>query len=212
MNFEPWNLGTLEPNLKDLTGYSRALYSNWLWHRPRSCSSMPAKGCRWRWAPACMRRPLSPSPMATPITCLDCPGLSGARRFGKGAPDKAVHRALSDRVVRRRRHSANHRRSVEGREFPDRVDRHGAGSNALARRETEPSKLSPFHTSPTNRRSAIACSKARRRLTPSTTGKPSDEIERLAKHHGRDSLMEPTQHVLFVHSGDAMPIEINHSG
>jgi ribonuclease Z len=48
---------------------------------------------------------------------------------------------------------------------------------------------------------------ARRRLKPEYAAVPQPEIERLARVKGRDELMEAHAHVLFIHSGDAMPID-----
>jgi ribonuclease Z len=38
-------------------------------------------------------------------------------------------------------------------------------------------------------------------------GRPESDIERLGRQHGRDFVMEEFAHVVFAHSGDAMPIE-----
>jgi ribonuclease Z len=46
----------------------------------------------------------------------------------------------------------------------------------------------------------------RHRLRPEHADLPADQIERRARAGGREQLMEPFAHVLFAHSGDAMPI------
>ena len=47
----------------------------------------------------------------------------------------------------------------------------------------------------------------RRRLKPEFAGRPEAEIRALARQGGRDALMEAYRHVLFAHTGDAMPID-----
>ena len=47
----------------------------------------------------------------------------------------------------------------------------------------------------------------RRRLKAEHASLATAELERLARSQGRDTLMENTEHVIFAHSGDAMPID-----
>ena len=47
----------------------------------------------------------------------------------------------------------------------------------------------------------------RRRLKPEFASLPQADIEAAARRGTRDDLLEDVQHVLFVHSGDAMPID-----
>jgi ribonuclease Z len=47
----------------------------------------------------------------------------------------------------------------------------------------------------------------RRRLKAEFASMPQAEIEAAARQGTRDDLLEDVQHVLFVHSGDAMPID-----
>jgi ribonuclease Z len=49
---------------------------------------------------------------------------------------------------------------------------------------------------------------SRRRLKPEFTAVPQSEVERVARRHGRDHVMEPFAHVVFAHSGDAMPVDV----
>ena len=47
----------------------------------------------------------------------------------------------------------------------------------------------------------------RRRLKPEFASLPQAEIEAAARSGTRDELLEDTHHVVFAHSGDAMPID-----
>jgi ribonuclease Z len=49
----------------------------------------------------------------------------------------------------------------------------------------------------------------RRRLRGEFAGMPQPDVERLARQRGRDQVMEEYDHVLFAHSGDAMPIDVD---
>src|SRR6185436_19050796 len=74
----------------DLKGFSRAMYSNWLWHRPLQLLIDAGEGASL----ALGTNVFSPSVLA--IThghsdhVLGLPGLVAARRFGKGATDKPL--------------------------------------------------------------------------------------------------------------------------
>ena len=203
---EPWNVGTMEPG--EWTGFSRALYSNWFWHRPLQLLIDAGEGL-----PIALGTSVY-SPSVVAIThghsdhVLGLPGFVGARRFGKGAPDKPYTvlypsgssgvRAIRDVITNLWKdvifpidwiamqpgdtHPLGGKRTVEAFEVS-----HVVGEPALGYRVLE----------------------NRRRLTAEHAGKPSEEIERLARLHGRESLMEFFDHAVFVHSGDAMPIDIS---
>src|SRR4029453_5593239 len=71
-----------------LEGYSRALYSNWLFHRPLRLLVDAGEGMALTlgtnvYAPAIVAITHGHSDHV-----LGLPGFAGARRFGKGAPDK----------------------------------------------------------------------------------------------------------------------------
>jgi ribonuclease Z len=139
---------------------------------------------------------------------LGLPGFVGARRFGKGASEKpytvlyprgssgidAIRQAIDQlwagvsfpitwvAVEPGATHSLGNKRTLEAFSVA-----HVAGEPALGYRVLE----------------------SRRRLNAEHAGRSRGEIEQLAKRAGRDALMESYEHVLFVHSGDAMPIEIS---
>jgi len=203
---ELWNLGTPEPYLKDFIGYSRALYSNWFWHRPLQLLIDAGEGL-----PLALGSSVY-APSVIAIThghsdhVLGLPGFVGARRFGKGASEKAytvLHPSGSPGIEAVRQVITNLWKGVN---FPTRwIAMEPGATHALdGKRTLEAFAVSHVASEPTV---GYRVFESRRRLTAEHAGKPSDEIGRLATRHGRESLMEPFEHVLFVHSGDAMPID-----
>src|SRR5262245_61777192 len=72
-----------------LEGFSRALYSNWIWHRPLRLIVDAGEGLALTlgtnvYAPSIVALTHGHSDHV-----LGLPGFAGARRFGKGATDKA---------------------------------------------------------------------------------------------------------------------------
>jgi len=201
---EPWNIGTLELPLR---GFSRALYSNWLWHRPLQLLIDAGEGL-----PLALGTSVY-APSVVAIThghsdhVLGLPGFVGARRFGKGASDKVytvIHPSRSSGIdaVRQAINTL-----WAGVNFPiDWIALEPGGTHSLdSKRTLEAFAVTHVAGEPSMGYRVL---ESRRRLTAEHAGKPTDEIERLAKRQGRDSLMEPFEHVLFVHSGDAMPIDV----
>ena len=189
-----------------LDGFSRALYSNWLWHRRLRLIVDAGEGL----ALALGTNVYAPSVIALSHGhsdhVLGLPGFAGARRFGKGAPDKpwtVVYPAGSAGVEAVRRLIAELWRDVR---FPiawvplaDR-ERHLLGGTRT---------LEAFAVTHVPSEPAVGyrVMEARRRLKAEYAPLPATEIERQAKSLGRDELMERFEHVLFAHSGDAMPID-----
>ena len=190
----------------DLKGFSRGMYSNWLWHRPLQLLIDAGEGASL----ALGAHVFSPSVLA--IThghsdhVLGLPGLVAARRFGKGATDKPLTIVFPEgskgvQAVREWLGSA-----YAGVVFPltwigvqpggavplgkDRVlqsvaVRHTAGEAALGYRVLE----------------------KRKRLKPEFASMPQSEIEAAARAGKREAMLEEVQHISIVHSGDAMPID-----
>ena len=191
-----------------LRGYSRALYSNWLWHQPLRLVIDAGEGLPL----ALGTNVFSPSVIA--IThghsdhVLGLPGFAGARRFGKGAPDtpwtvlyprgsrgvEAIRRTITDlwqdvvfpitwtALEPGQSHRLNGKRALE--------------SFAVTHVPPEPAV-------------GYRVLETRRRLKPEFADVPRSEIERLSRQHGRDQVMEEFAHVVFAHSGDAMPVEVS---
>jgi ribonuclease Z len=189
-----------------LEGFSRALYSNWLWHRPLRLIVDAGEGL----ALALGTNVYSPSIVALTHGhsdhVLGLPGFAGARRFGKGAPDKkwtVVHPADSAGVDSIRQLLGQMWRGVA---FPiDWVPMNAGERHAIdATRTLEAFEVTHVPTEPAFGYRVI---ETRRRLKPEYASLPAVEIERVSRSEGRDALMEPFEHVLFAHSGDAMPID-----
>jgi ribonuclease Z len=189
-----------------LEGFSRALYANWLWHRPLRLIIDAGEGL----ALTLGTNVYAPSVVALSHGhsdhVLGLPGFAGARRFGKGATDKAwtvVYPAGSAGVDAVRRLIADLWRDVS---FP-------IGWVPVVDRQRHPldgtRTLEAFAVTHVPSEPAVGYRvvEARRRLKPEFASLPATEIERRARSQGRDELMESFEHVLFAHSGDAMPID-----
>jgi ribonuclease Z len=189
-----------------LRGFSRGMFSNWLWHRPLQLLIDAGEGAQL----ALGTHVFSPSLLA--IThghsdhVLGLPGLVAARRFGKGAVDKPLTIVFPEgsrgvQAVRELLGTAYHGVVFpltwlavtpgatvplgKGRRLEAIGVRHTANEPALGYRVTE----------------------TRRRLKPEFAAMSQADIEAAARAGQRDALLEETTHVLFAHSGDAMPID-----
>ena len=189
-----------------LRGFSRGMFSNWLWHRPLQLLVDAGEGAQL----ALGTHVFSPSLLA--IThghsdhVLGLPGLVAARRFGKGAVDKPLTIVFPEgsRGVQAARDllgTAYHGVVFpltwiavtpgttvplgKGRQLEAIAVRHTANEPALGYRVTE----------------------TRRRLKAEFAAMSQADIEAAARAGKRDELLEDASHVLFAHSGDAMPID-----
>jgi ribonuclease Z len=189
-----------------LSGYSRALYSNWLWHQPLQLVIDAGEGLPL----ALGTNVFSPSVVA--IThghsdhVLGLPGFAGARRFGKGAPDKpwtVLYPKGSLGVETIRQTIADLWRGVT---FPITwVALHAGESHKLrGKRTVEAFAVTHLASEPAFGYRVL---ESRRRLKPEFATLPQTDVERLARRRGRDHVMEDFAHVVFAHSGDAMPID-----
>jgi len=190
----------------DFKGFSRGMYSNWLWHRPLQLLIDAGEGLQI----ALGTNVFSPSVLA--IThghsdhVLGLPGLVAARRFGKGATDKPLTIVFPEgskgvQAVRDLLGTAyagvvfplNWIMAAPGTSIP--IGK-GKQLEAIAVRHTDNEPALGYRVIET-----------RRRLKPEFAALPQSEIEAAARGGTRDQLLEDVAHLLFVHSGDAMPID-----
>ena len=193
-------------SLDGLSGFSRALYSNWLCHQPFQLVIDAGEGLSL----ALGTQVFSLSTIA--IThghsdhVLGLPGFAAARRFGKGAPEKPYTvlypegspgvAAVRDAIMQLWR----------GVDFPLTwvAMAHGRSHRLSAKRTLEAFAVLHDSIEPSLGYRVI---ESRRRLKPEFAALPQSEVERVARQHGRDHVMQEFSHVVFAHSGDAMPIE-----
>lgn len=191
--------------ISDLTGYSRAMYSNWLWYRPLQLLIDAGEGL-----PLVLGTNVF-SPSIVAIThghsdhVLGLPGFAGARRFGKGATDKpwtVIYPAGSAGIDAVKTAITGLWSRVT---FPVSWIPITPGSTFPLTKNRVLESFSVTHVPP-DPALGYRVLETRRRLKPEYAALPAEEIERRARHHGRDELLEEFRHVLFAHSGDAMPI------
>ena len=189
-----------------LRGFSRGMFSNWLWHRPLQLLIDAGEGLQLTLG----ANVLSPSILA--IThghsdhVLGVPGLVAARKFGKGAPDKPLTILFPEgsrgvQAVRELLGTAYYGvvfpltwvAATPGTVMPLGKGRH---LEAIAVRHTTNEPALGYRVVET-----------RRRLKPAFAAMSQKDIEAAAREGRRDELLEDAPHVVFAHSGDAMPID-----
>ena len=188
-----------------LKGFSRAMYSNWLWHKPLQLLIDAGEGLQL----ALGSNVFSPSVLAVTHGHSDhvmgIPGLIASRRFGKGAVDKplTVYYPEQSRGVQGVRELLGI--SYAGVVFP-------VTWTALAPGAIVPMgktrSLHAFAVRHTAAEPALGYKvvETRRRLKPEFAALTQAEVEASARQGRRDELLEEIAHITFAHSGDAMPI------
>ena len=192
--------------VRDLTAFSRAMFSNWCWHEPFQLLIDAGEGLQLAlgqkiWAPEVVALTHGHSDHV-----LGLPGFVASRKFAKGAQEKPLTVAFPDGnsgVLAVRELVA---RMWSASEFPVTWQPMRAGGEIRLGRTRVLRAFATAHggAEPTL---GYAVLEERRRLKPEYSGRPEREIRDLARQGGRDGLMEPYRHVRFAHSGDSMPID-----
>ena len=189
-----------------LQGYSRAMYSNWLLHRALQLLIDAGEGVHLTLGTSIF------APSVVAIThghsdhVLGLAGLAGARRFGKGATSKPwtiLYPAESRGVEASRALIAELWRGVE---FPISWVPVKVGDEHRLSQHRSIQAINALHV-PGEPAIGYRVLENRRRLRPQFAALPQQEIEQRARK-GREDLMEEYRHVVFAHSGDTMPMDV----
>jgi ribonuclease Z len=189
-----------------LRGFSRGMYSNWLWHKPMQLLVDAGEGLQITMG----SNVFSPSILA--IThghsdhVLGLPGLVAARRFGKGAVDKPLTILFPEgsRGVQAARELLG--TAYAGVVFPLNWVAATAGTSHPMGKGKQ---LEAFAVRHTEHEPALGYRvvETRKRLKPEFASMSQADIEAAARQGTRDALLEDVRHVVFAHTGDAMPID-----
>jgi len=189
-----------------LRGFSRGMYANWLWHKPLQLLVDAGEGLQI----ALGSNVFSPSVLA--IThghsdhVLGLPGLVAARRFGKGAVDKPLTIVFPEGSVGVQAAREWLGRAYSGVVFPLTWIAAVPGTAVPIGKNKQLEAMRVRHTA-NEAALGYRIVETRKRLKPEFASLSQSEIEAAAKNGTRDDLLEDVAHVLFAHSGDAMPIE-----
>lgn len=197
---------TMSEMHEHLKGFSRGMYSNWLWHRPLQLVVDAGEGLQL----ALGTNVFSPSFLA--IThghsdhVLGLPGYIGARRFGKGATDKPLtivypEGSIGVQAIREWLGAA-----YAGVVFPLTWIAATPGTAVPIGKGKSLEAITVRHTA-----NEVALGyrviETRKRLKAEFAAMAQADIEDAARRGKRDELLEDVSHIVFAHSGDAMPID-----
>lgn len=189
-----------------LKGFSRGMYANWLWHKPLQLLIDAGEGLQL----ALGTNSFSPSTLA--IThghsdhVLGLPGLLAARRFGKGATEKPLTILFPEGS-----RGVQAARELLGIAFADVVFPLNwiAATDGASHAMGKGRHLEAFRVRHTEHEPALGYRvvEIRKRLKPEFASLAQGDIEAAARQGTRDALLEDVRHIVFAHSGDAMPID-----
>ncbi len=189
-----------------LQGYSRGLFSNWLWHRPLHVVVDAGEGLQLGMG----SRVLAPTHLLVTHGHADhtfgLPGFVAARRFGIGDPEKPLTIVHPERS-----RGVDVARGTLERQWPREafplswVGLAPGGEVELGRNKF----IRAFAADHTTADLALGflVLERRQRLRPEFRGATEDEIRRVVAERGRDTVMEGYAHILFAHTGDSMPLD-----
>ena len=193
-------------SVEGLSGYSRALYSNWLWHQPSQLLIDAGEGLPLALGSNVFSISVIAITHGHSDHLLGLPGFAGARRFGKGAPQKpytVLYPQGSSGVEAIRVAITSLWRGVD---FPITwtAIAPGEAHRLSAKRVLQAFEVTHVAAEPSLGYRVV---ESRRRLRPELAALPQFEVERMARQQGRERVMEEYSHVVLAHSGDAMPID-----
>jgi ribonuclease Z len=192
--------------LDDLKGFSRGMYSNWLWHRSLQLIIDAGEGLQL----ALGANVFSPSMLAISHGhsdhVLGLPGLLAARKFSKGASNKPLTIVYPEHSVGVQAARDLLGTAYAGVVFPVTWIPVTPGTSVPLGKGRSLEAFAVRHV-PNEPALGYRVVETKRRLKAEHAAMGQAEIEAAARDGRREALLETVNHVRFAHSGDAMPID-----